>query len=410
MATESTGLRRRASHAPSELSALGMVNSLGADIATIWRRIIQGDQSSLVEDESLWPGHRVRVGRVDTRLPKVPERLGRYACRNNALALCALQQIEPAVRAAIQRHGPRRVGVVMGSSTSGVGATEGAYAAWLKDGRIPVEFSYSQHELAGLALFLAEYCGITGPAYTLSTACSSSAKAFASAQSLLDMDLCDAVLVGGVDSLCGLTVQGFASLQATTTEPCNPMSRNRRGFNVGEGAALFLLTRSDAGIQLLGVGESSDAHHMSAPDPIGAGAEAAMKAAFEDAGLAPADVAYINLHGTGTELNDRMESQAVARLLPTTPAGSTKSLVGHTLGAAGAMEVGFCWIALANPILGKVLLPPHLWDGQKDETFPVLSLVRLEQAVDACGHLVFMSNSFGFGGSNCSVLIGRRRW
>ena len=226
-------LRIRAPHAPSELSALGMVNSLGADVRTIWQRLIEGDQSSLVEDESLWPGHRVRVGRVATGLPQVPSRLARYGCRNNALALCALQQIEPAVRAAVQRHGARRVGVVTGSSTSGVGATEDAYASWLRDGRLPAEFSYSQHELGGLALFLAEYCGITGPAYTLSTACSSSAKAFASAQSLLDLDLCDAVLVGGADSLCRLTVQGFASLQATSAEPCNSMSCNRRGFNVG---------------------------------------------------------------------------------------------------------------------------------------------------------------------------------
>ncbi|MBI5245225.1 MAG: beta-ketoacyl-ACP synthase [Elusimicrobia bacterium] len=387
-----------------------MVNSLGSDTRTIWTRLAQGDQGSLVMDEELFPGQSVRVGRVDAALPQVPDGLRRYRCRNNSLALCALRQIEAEVRAAVREHGPARVGVVMGSSTSGVAASEAAYASWRETGLAPADYSYSQHELGGLALFLAECCGVSGPAYTLSTACSSSAKVFSCAQALLEMGLCDAVMTGGADSLCRLTVQGFGSLQATSQSPCNSMSRNRRGFNVGEGAALFLLTRAEGGIQLLGVGESSDAHHMSAPDPEGVGAAAAMAAALADAGLEAGAIDYINLHGTGTELNDKMESKAVSRILPGVPASSTKPLIGHTLGAAGAMEVGFCWLALASPIDGKILLPPHCWDGEKDSALCALALTKPGQFLETGAGRAFMSNSFGFGGSNCSVVIGRQRW
>ena len=187
------------------------------------------------------------------------------------------------------------------------------------------------------------------------------------------------------------------------------MSRNRRGLTLGEGAALFLLTRDGAGIELLGVGESSDAYHMSAPDPDGRGAESAMRSALEDARLAPEDVCYLNLHGTGTPQNDAMESRAVVRVFgEALPCSSTKPLVGHALGAASALEAAFCWLALERVRDGWLTLPPHVFDGERDPELPSLHLVGVSEAIPVGPHVVVASNSFGFGGSNCTLLLGRR--
>jgi 3-oxoacyl-[acyl-carrier-protein] synthase-1 len=284
-------------------------------------------------------------------------------------------------------------------------ATEAAFIAYRATGQWPSAFDYKQHEMGGVAEFLAELSGIEGPAYTLSTACSSSAKVFASARALLRDGWCDAVLVGGADSLCRLTLQGFSALEALSSAPCNSMSRHRDGFNIGEGAAIFLMERSEAGIQLAGVGESSDAHHISAPDPEGQGASVSMQSALADAELSPGAISYIHLHGTGTPLNDQMESRAIARLFENTPASSSKGMLGHTLGAAGAMNVGLCWLALSAPESDRLALPPHCWDGQADETLPPLALVASGQTIESTGNPAFLSNSFGFGGSNCSVII-----
>lgn len=392
------------------LSAMGMVNALGADARAIWARVLKGEQGCLRPDERLHPGRSVLVGRVRDPLPAVPEGLGRYDCRNNALALCALSRIAEEVRSAVERWGPDRVGVVAGTSTSGMAETEDAYAAWRQSGELPPGFACERYDFGGLAEALARRSGISGPAYSISTACSSSAKVLASARALIRTGVCDAVLAGGADSLCKLTVQGFGSLGLLSETPCNPMSRNRSGLNIGEGAALFLLTREPGGIQLLGVGETSDAHHMSAPDPEGKGAAAAMEAALRDAELEPKDIDYVNLHGTGTPLNDAMESAAVARLLPGVPASSSKPLVGHCLGAAGAVELGICWLALARAEGGRVMLPPHRWDGELDDGIPALPLVEPGDSISADdGRAVtFLSNSFGFGGNNCSVIMGLR--
>jgi len=244
----------------------------------------------------------------------------------------------------------------------------------------------------------------------VSTACSSSAKAFGSAQRLLDLELCDAVLVGGVDSLCALTLGGFASLGALSARPCNPLSVKRDGITIGEAAALFLLTREAGGVRLLGVGESSDAYHASAPDPTGRGAAAAMSAALAAAGLAPEAVDYVNLHGTATPHNDAMESLALTRVLPhQPPCSSTKALHGHTLGAAGALEVAVCWLMLSAASPAALPLPPHVWDGQRDPALPRLTLVAAgDHAPRRTDGFHCLSNSFAFGGSNCAVLLGRQ--
>jgi 3-oxoacyl-[acyl-carrier-protein] synthase-1 len=296
----------------------------------------------------------------------------------------------------------------MGTSTSGVSDAEDAIAHHRRYGGLTPSFDYAQLEFGGLASFVAEYLGTTGPAYTLSTACSSGARALASARSLLSLGLCDAVVAGAADTLCGLTTNGFSALQLVCDGVTNPCSRNRAGLTLGEGAAVFLVLPSAQGVQLLGVGESSEAHHMSAPEPTGAGAEAAMRGALADADL-PADaIHYLNLHGTGTPLNDRMECLAVERVFGNgLPMSSTKPLVGHTLGAAGVMEAAFCWLALQHSEGGVLTLPPHCWDGERDPELPPVRLATKGETVECAGPPRAMTNSFGFGGNNCTLVLGR---
>ncbi len=393
---------------PCRLAALGLVNALGADAESVWRGLLAGEPSRLSWREDLVPGQRFLMGAVTDPLPTLPASLSRYACRNNAMAQAALVQIEAPLRAAVARVGASRVGVVMGTSTSGVSDAEDAFRYPQGQGGLAPSFDYAQLEFGGLAAFVAESVGATGPAYTLSTACSSGARALASARSLLALGLCDAVVAGAADTLCGLTSNGFHALQAICEGVTNPCSKNRAGLTLGEGAAVFLLLPEPGGIQLVGSGESSEAHHMSAPDPDGAGAETAMRLALTDAGLAPAAIAYLNLHGTGTPQNDHMECLAVERVFGTElPVSSTKPLVGHTLGAAGALEAAFCWLVLERSEGGVLELPPHCWDGERDPELPVLHLVGKGESVRPAGSLCVMTNSFGFGGNNCTLVLER---
>jgi len=393
------------------LSALGLVNALGSDRDTIWRRALEADQSGFGPRPDLAAGRDWLLASVDdASLPRIPASLARYACRNNAFSLAAFQQIEDAVRDVIRAVGRERVGVVMGTSTSGSGECEAAILHEYDHGALLPDFCYEQLELGGTAAFLADLLDLRGPAFSVSTACSSSARALASARSLLALGLCDAVLAGGSDSLCGLTTHGFASLKATASGITNPFSVNREGLSLGEGAALFLVTRSPEGIQLLGVGESSEAHHISSPDPEGSGAAASMRGALRDAGVAADQVAYLNLHGTGTRLNDSMESRAVAEVLGCEiPCSSTKPLVGHCLGAAGAIELAFCWLALERREGEALPLLPHVWDGQADPELAPVRLTGAGESTPADDGCVLMTNSFGFGGNNCTLVIGEAR-
>ncbi len=404
----SSGLTRADPTSPGcAIAAVGIITALGGGVEETWSRLVAGDQSRLTSRFNLVPGRCLRVGAVTDPLPEIPPHLGRYGCRNNALTLAAVTQIDPLLRGVIDEVGAERVGVVMGSSTSGVAAAEEAIRHRARTGRLPDQFDYVQLEFGGLAEFLAAYTGVLGPAYTLSTACSSGAKALAAARSLLALDLCDAVLAGGADSLCGLTTNGFTALQAISDEPSNAFSVNRKGLTIGEGAAVFLLTRDQGEIQLAGAGEASDAFHMSSPDPDGAGAEAAMRAALSDAAVEAPAVSYVNLHGTGTPFNDAMESKAVSRIFgDRVPCSSTKPMVGHTLGAAGAVELGFCWMMLKHwsPSEGLPLLP-HCWDGARDPALPPLRFSVKGERVRATGAVLVVSNSFGFGGNNCSLVL-----
>jgi 3-oxoacyl-[acyl-carrier-protein] synthase-1 len=387
------------------LHALGMINALGDSMDTIVPALAAG----------IAPGMRtIHTGIGDTFAGSVtapldlapPDSLSRYDCRNNRLLLAALAQIAPAVEAARERYGAHRIGVVLGTSTSGIEAAEAAFVYQAQAGKLPVSFDYAQVEIGAVAPFAAAALDLHGPAFTISTACTSSAKAFVSARRLLQLNLCAAVVVGGIDSLCELTVQGFASLESTSSTRSNPMSRNRCGINVGEGAAVFLMSRDEGAVVLAGVGESSDAHHISAPDPLGAGGEIALRAALADAGLVPADIGYVNLHATATRKNDDMEAHLMARVFPHGVAASgTKPLTGHQLGAAGATELGFAWLTLARD---GVALPRHLWDGEADPALPVLDLVGSERFLSrTVGARYVMSNSFAFGGSNVSLILGR---
>ncbi|MBR8123337.1 beta-ketoacyl-[acyl-carrier-protein] synthase family protein [Burkholderia multivorans] len=388
---------------PVYLSAPGMINALGATTEDIVAALRAGTAPGMGPRSDVagsgWVGRAVSTLDIAP-----PASLAHFDCRNNRLLLAALAQIGPGIDAAIERYGPRRIGVVIGTSTSGIQAAEHALAQRAATGAMPPGFDYRQMEIGTAAPFVRAVLGVTGPAYTLSTACTSSAKAFAAARRLLRLKLCDAVVVGGADSLCELTLQGFASLESVSSTRTNPMSRNRNGINIGEGAALFLMGRDETAVRLAGVGESSDAHHISAPDPAGHGAEDALRAALADAGVASSAIGYVNLHATATRLNDEMEANVTARVFPHgVPASGTKPLTGHMLGAAGATELGFAWLVLARGIP----LPRHHWDGEHDAALPALDLVDGDRHLgsDATGRYA-MSNSFAFGGSNASLILG----
>jgi len=356
------------------------------------------------------PGRSLPLGMVSAQLilPSMEHKPLQLHSRNNQLALCALEQIRPAVDAAIAQFGAHRIGVIIGTSTSGIADAETAMRTHRHTGAFPENYHYAQQEMGSPAALLADELEITGPAYVHSSACASSAKAMASAARLIKMDLCDAVICGGVDTLCEFTVAGFSALESVSSTRCNPLSMHRNGINIGEGAALFLMSREPAAVALCGWGESSDGHHMSAPDPLGSGARIAISQALARAGVAPDQIDYINLHGTATVQNDAMEARVISEMFGAlVPVSSTKPLTGHALGAASAIEAALCWLAMQddNP-LGR--LPPHGWDGIPDPTLPVLHAVKSGYQLDRPIQWA-LSNSFAFGGSNAALVFGKNQ-
>jgi len=388
------------------VAAIGIVSPLGVGRPAVAAALLAGSRAGLIADAVRVPGKTLRVGALPGDLPSLAPAFAADACRNNQAMAAALRQIEEDVARVAAHYGRHRIAVVLGSSTGGIAEGEAAYDVVRRTGAWPDSFRYRQQEVGGLANFAARFLGLTGPAYAVATACSSSGKAFASARRLIMLGVCDAAVVGGADTLCGMTANGFSALEAVSPGFCNPFSRNRDGINIGEAAAAFLLTREEAEINLLGMGESSDAHHVSAPDPSGQGAFEAMRLALADAGLTAADIGYVNLHGTATPLNDVMEGKAVHRLFGSaTPCSSTKSMTGHALGAASACEAAFLWLTL-HPGHNDGRLPPHLWDGAQDPAIPSLNLVAGGMRVPA-GKRAMLSNSFAFGGSNFALILGQ---
>ncbi|WP_049621073.1 beta-ketoacyl-ACP synthase [Frateuria defendens] len=387
------------------LNALGVTCTLGAGKAAVAEALFAADDRGLAPEAGWVPGHALPLGAVRTPLPAVPAALAaRHDNRNNRLLLAAALEIEADIRAALERYGNERLGVVLGTSTAGIEEATRGLAGYRRDGAWPADYHYAHQELAQPAGFLAEWLDLAGPCYSLSTACTSSARALLSAQRLLKLGLCDAVLCGGVDTLCRLAINGFFALEAVDAGRCKPFAVDRRGINIGEAAVLFLMTRERGAVRLLGGGASSDAYHMSSPDPQGLGAQQAMRAALATAGLEPAQIDYLNLHGTATAHNDAMEAQAVAALFPHgVPCSSTKSLTGHTLAAAGALEAAFCWLSLADP---ERRLPPHRWNGRTDPALPALAFAATGSRLPPGGPRRLMSNSFAFGGNNASLILG----
>lgn len=388
------------------LNDLGLISAVGNTKADTLKRILSGDRTGLVQTDCLGHVKPVYVGKVSAELPTIPKIYSHYDCRNNQLLLAALAQIKDTVNEMVQRFGIDRVGVVIGTSTSGLSNTEQAWASVAKTGLKPEQFHYKQQQLSGGADFLANYLGLKGPAFAISTACSSSGRAFASARRLLALDLCDAVIVGGADSLCRFTVRGFAALESISTGLCKPFGLHRDGINISEAAALFVMSKTPAAVQLSGIGSSSDAYHFSAPVPDGKTVIKAMQLALQDAGKTASEIDYINLHGTATPLNDAMESLSVHNVFSDTVAvSSTKGMTGHALGAAAAVELGLCWLLLsANDPAGE--LPPNINDDEVDPNLPALNYVRLGQYL---GHTIkaCQSNSFAFGGNNISIIMAR---
>jgi 3-oxoacyl-[acyl-carrier-protein] synthase-1 len=388
------------------LNALGVVTPLGRDKVEVACNLFAGSRSGLVRRDDLIPGRTVHVGTVTCELPSVPERLRHFDCRNNRLALMAGMEMAADIAAAKSRYGAERIAVIMGTSTSGMAEAESALKARLAGQSWPSHL-YTRQELGNLGAFVADANGLTGPAYTIATACSSSGKVFASARRLIVAGLCDAALVGGFDTLCQMTLNGFAALEALAPNPCQPFSRNRNGINIGEGGAMFLVSPEPGPVELLGCGESSDAHHVSAPDPEAGGAIRAMSSALQAAGLSPGEIDYINLHGTATPLNDRMEGRAVHAIFgAATPCSSTKALTGHMLGAASAAEAAFLWLSL-NDAFSHGKLPPHLWDGEADSEIPPINLIPVGTRLADRARVAMLSSSFAFGGSNVAVILGR---
>ncbi len=388
---------------PLAITAYSATSALGRGLAAQLEGLRNARSGLHANDFSSAP-LECRIGRVagveDVALPAP---LAHWHCRNNCLAWLGLQQdgLPDAVAGAIARYGAARIALILGTSTASIGSTEDAYRR-LDQGHFPGDLRRPEiHTPHSLTAFVADATGIAGPALTLSTACSSSAKVFASAERLIRLGLVDAALVGGVDTLCDSVLFGFRSLELVATQACRPFDVHRDGISIGEAAAFALLERVEVAPRaprLLGHGESSDAHHMSTPHPEGRGAHVALDEALARAGIGTDAVDYVNLHGTATLKNDEVEAKLLPRFASRTRASSTKGFTGHTPGAAGALEAAFALLAIEHD-----LVPPNLGcSAPMPEAAPWLALQPSGQRVD-----IALSNSFGFGGNNACLVFGR---
>lgn len=397
---------------PLAVVAFTAISSAGPGAAAL-SALLRGTRTALRQNDFTRQPLPSFIGRVEglEDLP-LPGHWSAWDCRNNRLAWLALNQdgFLGAARAAIARHGPTRVAVLMGTSTSSIGASEEAYTRLTSDGHFPPDLSQAEvHSLHSLGAFVAHALGASGPCMTVSTACSSSAKVFAQAERLIRCGLVDAAVVGGVDSLCNSVLFGFNSLGLVSSQVCRPFDADRDGINLAEAGGFVLLesastpTDQCAALQLVGHGESSDAHHMSAPHPQGLGAREAMLQALSRADIEPTQVDYINLHGTATPKNDEVEARVVADVFPpSTRVSSTKGWTGHALGAAGVLESVLTLLALKE---GWV--PGTLHCQRPDPVLGERFGHMLQRRTVVMPIKIAMSNSFGFGGNNCSLVFAR---
>ncbi len=394
---------------PLAISHIALANSLGLG-ASATLDALRSRRSGLIpcafEDVDL-EAYIAKVEMLDSY--RVRSDLSAYDCRNNRLAQLCLEQdgFVAAVEAARKKYGAARIGVFLGTSTSGILQTELAYRHLDPQiGALPSDFHYAETQNSySLADFVTRYLGLSGPSFVVSSACSSSAKVFANAMRMMAAGVCDAAVVGGVDSLCLSTLYGFNSLGLVSRFPCRPYDAERDGISVGEGAGFVLIERvasdtSSTAMMLLGVGESSDAYHMSTPHPEGLGAKLAMQRALDSAGLKASDIDYINLHGTATKSNDASEGKAVAEVFGSSvPCSSTKGWTGHMLGAAGITEAIIAMLAVEHGFI-----PGSMHTQRLDPAMEIDYRIENGEGNIRCA----LSNSFGFGGSNCSLVLGRQ--
>ncbi|GBU09368.1 3-oxoacyl-(acyl-carrier-protein) synthase II [Gammaproteobacteria bacterium] len=410
---------------PIYLSDMACICALGNNLDEIRHNLINHSTQKMIEsDKWLIGNNKTLVGKVNQntstkmQLPSIdfPE----HNSRNNQLLLAALMQIQKSVNAAIAQYGPDRIAIIIGTSTSGIDEGDAAIKQYLINKTLPNNYYYQQQELGDPALFLAKYLKTTGPAYSISTACSSSVRAIISGQRMILSGMVDVAIVGGVDTLCRLAINGFNSLASLSSKPCTPFAIDRDGINISEGAGLILLSKQAFQfyikpniinpIVLLGIGESSDAYHISAPHPQGDGAARAMKMALEQAQLEPAQIGYINLHGTATMLNDQAETIAVQSIFGDLPSGedvpcsSTKHLTGHALGAAGIVEAAICALILSE----KLDLP--IQDFSQSAQDKTLAKIKFATKKTQPKKATILSNSFAFGGNNACFILGTQKW
>lgn len=397
------------------LSVPGVICGAGSSIEKVWESCITGNRDGIKRVTAIG-GSEFYAGKIeDSLLSEVSD--ARYDMRIIRILDKALSQIKQTVDKVKAKYGSERIAVCIGACDNGSEFSLAGHREYFANGTFPADYKLDIQSADYPAAFIKEKCGLTGPAFVFATACSSSASAMIKARDLILSGLCDAAIAGGVDIASDTVLLGFDSLEAVSDEKTNPFSKNRKGITLGEAAALFVVSKdaddvsentNGISIKLLGAGESADASHMTAPLEDGSGAAQAIREALEDSGLKPEDIDYLNLHGTGTHLNDAMESKAVKTVFgdyaDSLPVSSTKPLMGHTLGASGAIELAICSHALRNSETKK--LPVHVWDGEFDPELPRLNFVK---SGDVCKEeiKIAMSNSFGFGGCNISLIIGK---
>ncbi len=375
--------------------------SLGEGAAEVKKNLLNPNFEAHPTKVELVSGRTTLFFSVQGPLSDLPMLHTEFNSRNNQLALSTLRNLKSNVDRLKVKYGSHRIGVVTATSTTGIDYFERALLEG--NGELEIKnYNMSLQEVGSLNSFVSSYLGLNSLSYGISTACSSGAKVFAEAQRLIFGGFCDAVVVGGCDSFCDLTVNGFDSLGATSESICAPFSEHRSGINIGEGAAFFIISREPSEYKILAVGESSDAFHISSPEPEGKGAELAIRKALKQANKGPQDISYINLHGTATRRNDSMEALLVNRIFGAdVPVSSTKPMAGHTLGAAGAIEVAFCLLCLSD-VNNEGRLPVQQGGEEWDSGIPKLNFVT--RSARSSGS-VMMSNSFAFGGSNASVIL-----
>lgn len=384
------------------INDLTSVSSLGTNELTIVDSLSHTDRCYLTYRDDLLNEHKGSYfGQIKAKLPRLDD-YPEHKSRNSAVLAFLTDSIKDSINELKQKYSKDRIAIILGTSTSGLDETENELKKFMQTGVPSRDFYYKTQEFGDPSMFLADYLEIDGPAYTISTACSSSARALICGKRMLESGLVDAVIAGGADTLCKVPINGFNSMGVLSQERCLPFNKNRSGINIGEGGGLMILSKEKDSLELLGVGESSDAYHVSSPDPSGAGAISAMEMALNDASLTTDDIGYVNLHGTATKLNDAMESKAMASLFKgKVPCSSTKYMTGHTLGAAGIVEAAILCYLLKHD------LDLPVQDFSHDE---------IDDTLDECGLIkekikakkkVMMSNSFAFGGNNASIIIAK---